>query len=168
MTTLRNFVDITTAVDTNILLDIVGTNETTSRASRELLRIAYDRGPVIDCDIVYAELVPAFASRDALDAALRSIGATVSPINTDIAFIAGLRWGQYRRAGGPRTRLIADFVIGAHAVAIADAFLTRDRGFYATYFPELQIGWLAHEYPACHREECSDVAISLPRRRSLP
>ena len=105
-----------------------------------MLRIAYDRGPIIICDIVYAELVPNFESRDALDAALRSIGATVSPINTDIAFAAGLRWGQYRRAGGPRTRLIADFVIGAHAVAIADTFLTRDRGFYATYFPELQIG----------------------------
>ena len=140
MTTPRNFVDITTAADTNVLLDIVSTNETTSRASRELLRIAYDRGPVIICDIVYAESVPAFASRDALDAVLRSIGVTVSPINTDIAFAAGLRWGHYRRAGGPRTRLIADFVIGAHAVAIADTFLTRERGFYATYFPELQIG----------------------------
>ena len=140
MTTLRNFVDITTAVDTNILLDIVSTNETTSRASRELLRIVYDRGPVIVCDIVYAELVTAFASRDALDTALRSIGATVSPINTDIAFAAGLRWGQYRRAGGPRTRILSDFLIGAHAIAAADTFLTRDRGFYATYFPELQIG----------------------------
>ena len=140
MTTPRNFVDITTAADTNVLLDIFLPDAATSQASRELLRTAYDRGPLIVCDIVYAELVPRFDSRDALDAALRSIGATVSTINTDIAFAAGLRWGQYRRAAGPRTRLIADFVIGAHAVAIADTFLTRDRGFYATYFPELQIG----------------------------
>lgn len=141
MTTPQNCAGImTTAVDTNILVDITTPDETIGQASGELLRIAYDRGPIIICDIVYAELVPNFESRDALDAALRSIGATVSPINTDIAFAAGLRWGQYRRAGGPRTRLIADFVIGAHAVAIADTFLTRDRGFYATYFPELQIG----------------------------
>ena len=140
MTTPRNFVDITTAADTNVLLDIFLPDAATSQASRELLRTAYDRGPLIVCDIVYAELVPRFDSRDALDAALHSIGATVSPINTDIAFAAGLRWGHYRRAGGPRTRLIADFVIGAHAIATADAFLTRDRGFYSTYFPELQIG----------------------------
>ena len=141
MTMLQNCAGImTTAVDTNILVDITTSDETIGQASGELLRIAYDRGPIIICDIVYAELVPNFESRDALDAALRSIGATVSPINTDIAFAAGLRWGQYRRAGGPRTRILSDFLIGAHAIAAADTFLTRDRGFYATYFPELQIG----------------------------
>ena len=141
MTTPQNCAGImTTAVDTNILVDITTPDETVGQASRKLLRIAYDRGPIIVCDIVYAELVPNFESRDALDTALRVIGAMVSPVDTDISFAAGLRWGQYRRAGGPRTRILSDFLIGAHAIAAADAFLTRDRGFYATYFPELQIG----------------------------
>ena len=44
---------------------------------------------------------------------------------------------RYRRSGGPRERIISDFLIGAHAAAEADTFLTRDRGFYAKYFPEL-------------------------------
>ena len=140
MTTQRNYVDITTAADTNILLDILASGEPSGQASRESLRIAYDRGPLIICDIVYAELVPAFPSREALDTALRNIGAAVSPIDTEIAYTAGMRWGQYRRAGGPRTRILADFLIGAHAIATADTFLSRDHGFYSTYFPELQVG----------------------------
>lgn len=130
---------MTTAVDTNILVDVFTPDETIGRASRELLRIAYDRGPIFVCDVVYAEPVPNFESREVMDEALRTIGATVSPIDTDIAFEAGLRWGQYRRAGGPRTRILSDFLIGAHALATADTFLTRDQRFYATYFPDLQI-----------------------------
>lgn len=141
MTTPPNSAEITvtTAADTNILVDVFLTDEAANSTARALLSAARQRGPLLICDIVYAELVPNFESRDALDAALRAVGATVSPIDSDIAYTAGLRWGQYRRAGGPRTRILADFLIGAHAIATAETFLSRDHGFYSTYFPELQI-----------------------------
>ena len=128
-----------TAADTNILLDAFVTDSVHTLDSSEALRIARQRGLLIICDIVYAELVPNFESRDSLDVALRAVGATVSPIDSDIAYTAGLRWGQYRRAGGPRARILADFLIGSHAIATAETFLSRDRGFYSTYFPELQV-----------------------------
>ena len=130
---------MTTTADTNILVDVFLPDEAANSTARALLSAARQRGLLLICDIVYAELVPNFESRDALDAALRAVGTTVSPIGTDIAHTAGLRWGQYRRAGGPRTRILADFLIGSHATATADTFLSRDRGFYSTYFPELQV-----------------------------
>lgn len=126
-----------TAVDTSVLLDILRGDERYGPASRERLKTAYDAGAVVVCDIVYAELVPAFNDRALLDDTLRQINASLSPITTDIAYEAGLRWQRYRRAGGPRERIITDFLIGAHALSTADAFLTRDRRFYVTYFPEL-------------------------------
>ena len=126
------------AVDTSVLLDIFLADPRHGEQSRDWLRDAYDAGAIIVCDTVYAELTPAFRSRDALDTALRKINASTSPIDTEIAHEAGRRWMRYRQAGGPRKRIISDFLIGAHALAVAETFLTRDRGFYATYFPELK------------------------------
>ena len=126
-----------TSVDTNVLLDVFVSGAPHHAQSQEWLVSAYDRGAILVCDVVYAELVPAFGDRSSLDRALGEINATVSPIDTAIAYEAGIRWSRYRQAGGPRGRIIADFLIGAHAAATADTFLTRDRGFYSTYFPDL-------------------------------
>ena len=128
-----------TAVDTNVLLDVLLFDQFHEPQSEAQLRDAYDRGAVLVCDIVYAELVPAFPDRNVLDGALAAIGAQLSPIDTAIAWEAGMRWRRYREAGGPRQRIMTDFLIGAHALAAADAFLTRDQGFYRTYFPELSL-----------------------------
>ena len=126
-----------TAVDANVLLDIFIASDRHGLQSKERLVAAYDAGAIIVSDVVYAELVPSFRDRTALDSALLELGATLSPIDSSIAYEAGLRWKRYRAVGGPRNRIIADFLIGAHALAVADVFLTRDRGFFSTYFPEL-------------------------------
>ena len=127
-----------TAVDTNVLLDILIPSDQHGPQSKAWLVAAYDAGAIVVSDVVYAELVPSFRDRAALDGALQEIGATLSPINSSIAYEAGLRWKRYRSAGGPRERIITDFLIGAHAASAADVFLTRARGFFSTYFPELK------------------------------
>jgi predicted nucleic acid-binding protein len=128
-----------TAVDTNILLDIFFPDKTFASESARLLKIAYDDGALNICDIVYAELVPQFKKRSLLDETLTKLSVSLSPVDSEIAFLAGEKWGIYRRSGGKRERIITDFLIGAHALLKADRFLTRDRGFYRSYFPDLQI-----------------------------
>ena len=126
-----------TAVDSNVLFDLFLTDSPHHPQARQWLKDAHEAGSLLLCDIVYAELVPAFDDRLVLDGALREIGVSLSSVDSSIAYEAGLRWKQYRRAGGLRTRIITDFLIGAHALMTSDVFLTRDRGFFATYFPEL-------------------------------
>jgi predicted nucleic acid-binding protein len=128
-----------TAIDTNILLDIFLPDKKFATKSATLLKLAYDEGALIICDIVYAELVPQFEERQRLDDTLRKINVSLSSTDTDIAFLAGERWNLYRKSGGIRKRIITDFLIGAHAMNKAERFITRDRGFYKSYFPELQI-----------------------------
>ena len=119
------------------LLEVFPDDEHHGPRSNEWLRRAFHQRTILISNPVYAELAPAFDSREALDEALREISASISPVDTEIAYEAGRRWLRYRQAGGSRKRIITDFLIGAHALAAAEIFLTRDRGFYATYFPEL-------------------------------
>ena len=54
-------------------------------------------------------------------------------------FLAGEIFRRYRRAGGVRTGVLADFFIGAHAQVIGSPILTRDVRRYRTYFPEVEL-----------------------------
>ena len=128
---------MTTAADTNVLLDVIHHNPLYFPQSQEWLDIAHSRGAVIICPVVYGELVPSFDSKAELDELLEEFDIALSPIDDAIAYEAGLRWQRYRQAGGTRTRLLPDFLIGAHALVSADTFITRDQGFYRSYFPEL-------------------------------
>jgi predicted nucleic acid-binding protein len=61
------------------------------------------------------------------------------PDDREVAAAAGRAWRTYRQAGGTRRRVLADFLIGAHAAAKAERFITRDRGFYRGRFSGLSI-----------------------------
>jgi predicted nucleic acid-binding protein len=65
-----------------------------------------------------------------------------NPTHTDLACadLAGATWREYRRRGGSRTRVVADFLVGAHAQVRGGRLLTRDRGFFRRYFKDLRVG----------------------------
>jgi predicted nucleic acid-binding protein len=128
-----------TFVDTNILLDVFLPDPKWGLKSKEILEQAYNEGSLIINEIVYAELVPQFINKDLLNKTIEILGVRLFPLDFEIAFLAGLKWKSYRDAGGKRTRILSDFLIGSHAEKHADRLLTRDRGFYKKYFNELPL-----------------------------
>jgi predicted nucleic acid-binding protein len=130
---------LTTLVDTNVLLDVLLRNNAWADRSAAALEDAIDAGDIAINAVIYAELVPSFDTKEALDLSLADGGVRMLRITTDTAFLAGRAFQQYRQQGGPRTSLLADFFIGAQAAVGGHDILTRDPRRYRTYFPTVEI-----------------------------
>jgi len=128
-----------TAVDTNVLLDVFGADPGFGDRSRSAIRSALLEGGLVACDVVWAEVSAAFPSASDAEGAMDQLGVRFAPLDERMSTAAGGAWRSYRRSGGSRTRILADFLIGAHATTGADRLLTRDRGFYRKHFDRLAV-----------------------------
>jgi predicted nucleic acid-binding protein len=128
-----------TLVDTNVLVDIL-TGQPMWRAwSVETMDRQSAAGALLITDIVYAELSPLFPTAELRDAAIAELDVSLKRIPPAALFMAGRAFEQYRRKGGPRSTLLADFFIGAHALVDGLPILTRDTRRYRTYFPGVEL-----------------------------
>ncbi|HEX8302550.1 type II toxin-antitoxin system VapC family toxin [Sphingomonas sp.] len=125
-------------VDTNVMLDILLAEGEWADWSRQALAQARIENELAVNHIVIAELAGHFADEAAVDDALRRFALIILPFTTDAALRSGRAFREYRRRGGGRDTVLADFLIAGHAAAADAALMTRDKKI-ASYFPELTL-----------------------------
>lgn len=128
-----------TLIDTNILIDIATRDPDWALWSLGQFETAALKGPVFINDIIYAELSGRYDRIEDLNDFLSQADVEMAPIPRAALFLAGKAFMQYRKAGGIRTSVLPDFLIGAHAMAAGLPLLTRDLRRYGTYFPNLDL-----------------------------
>ena len=133
---------MTTAIDTNVLVALWNEDDTLNTLARSALDAAQRRGSLVVAAPVYAELL-AFPSRDEsfLDSFFRETGISIDwNLDESVWRAAGKAFGVYarkrERGPGPR-RILADFLIGAHAQEGGFRLLTLDEGVYRAAFPRI-------------------------------
>ncbi len=129
-----------TAVDTNILIDVLEPDPVYGPYSKEVLTRCLHEGTVVACEVVWAEVGVAYADKqEMLRSILEAIGIQFSSMSLQASFAAADCWAEYLKRGGKKKRIAADFLIGGHALTQCDRLLSRDKGFYRGYFRGLEV-----------------------------
>jgi len=126
-------------VDTNVLVDVLENDPDWADWSISQLRAQSQIHPLAINPVIYAELSLTFSTVEALDDTLEKLGLTIKELPRPALFLAGKAFVRYRRAGGKKSNVLADFFIGAHAAVIGCPLLTRDTKRYQRYFPSVKL-----------------------------
>jgi len=121
---------VITALDTNVLIDIFLDDKQFGKASANALKNCLDEGAVLVSGIVLVETMVLFPSKEECLATLDILNIRIASMSIETFFSAASIWKKYLQHNNKRDRIVADFLIGAHALVECDRLLTRDRGFY--------------------------------------
>jgi predicted nucleic acid-binding protein len=135
-----------TAIDTNVLIALWDTDDALNNSAQAALEAAFARGGMLISGTVFAELLAApHRSEKFIDDFLTDLDIAVDWITDEAiwrtaakAFQNYVKRRRKSAATYPR-RLLADFVIGAHAMERGFSLLTLDQRHYKAAFPQLKV-----------------------------
>ncbi|WP_434601748.1 type II toxin-antitoxin system VapC family toxin [Pseudomonas sp. Z4-7] len=126
-------------VDTNVLIDVLEDDPVWADWSIQQLRAQSRAHDLVINPIIYAELSQTFSTFEALDEVVEKLGLVLQEIPRPALFLAGKAFVRYRKMGGGKSNVLADFFIGAHAAVKRLPLLTRDAKRYQNYFPSVEL-----------------------------
>jgi len=126
-------------VDTNVLVDVLEDDPEWADWSISQLRAQSKIHRLAINPIIYAELSLTFSTVEALDQIIEELGLALIEVPRPALFLAGKAFVRYRRQGGTKGNVLADFFIGAHAAVSRYPLLTRDTRRYTTYFSDVTL-----------------------------
>ena len=136
---------MTTAIDTNVVIALWDPDAALSLAAQTALEKAFRRGGLVVAAPVFSELIAASGRTESfVDAFLDETGVSVDWALREAAWrSAGRAFQSYERRRKQRDsgarRILADFLIGAHALVGGHRLLTLDKGLYVAAFPGLRV-----------------------------
>jgi predicted nucleic acid-binding protein len=137
---------MTTAIDSNVIVALWNEDETQNLTAKKALGESQMRGRLVICGAVYAELTAAPGrSETFVDRFCEEAGILVEwELGEKGWRAAGAAFQSYaarrrEQKGGEPRRILADFLIGAHALVNGYKLLTLDAGIYQASFPRLGI-----------------------------
>jgi predicted nucleic acid-binding protein len=137
---------MTTAIDTNIIVALWDKDPTLSLAAQTALETAFNRGGLAVSAPVFAELMAAPGRTETfVNSFLEETGIVVEwELGEAVLRSAGRAFRSYaerrrkQRDSGTR-RILADFLIGAHAEKRGYRLLTLDERLYRAAFPSITV-----------------------------
>jgi len=133
-------------VDTNVIVDVLENDLEWADWSIQQLRNQSQVYQLVINPVIYAELSLAFSTFEALDKMVAHLGLSLFEFPRPALFLAGKAFIRYRREGGTKNNVLADFFIGAHAAVLNCPLLTRDDRRYRSYFPSVTLITLKSGY----------------------
>jgi hypothetical protein len=127
------------ALDSSVLIDVMIEDARFAAASEACIGAALSTDDVVVCDAVVAEVQAMLDTSVELMSVLSTLGVRYDGTAEKAAIRAGHMHRRFRSRGGKRERVVADFLIGAHALLQCDALITRDAGFFRDYFKGLKV-----------------------------
>ena len=127
------------AVDSSVLLDVLTDDPRFADASETCLGEALAHNDLVVCAAVVAEVQTLLETRDTAMDTLALLGLRYLPTTEQAAVRAGHMQRRFRDRGGRRERVVADFLIGAHALLQCSGLITRDDGFFRDDFKGLKV-----------------------------